>query len=56
MNTIRRCVDCNAHEAIPDGNRCRDCLNAYLRATRPAPVSPWVQRVRDGRGVAKVFA
>lgn len=35
-NVFTICVDCRSHAAVPDGNRCRDCLAAYLRESRPA--------------------
>lgn len=41
------------NEAMPDSLDCRECLIEYLRRTRA--VSPWVQRMQEGRGVAKVF-
>jgi len=55
--TYRICEDCGHHEATRDARKCPDCMNAYLRATRPPGlrVSPWVERIREGRGVAKVF-
>ena len=51
MNVIRLCVDCHAHEAIRDGDRCRECLNDYLRATRPAPLkeAAWITYTREHR-------
>ena len=53
---VRRiCVDCRVHEAIVDGSRCHDCLNAYMRETRPAPVSPWVARARAHELPAKAM-
>lgn len=55
----RLCTTCHAHEALADSNLCRSCFETYLRQTRSAsmaPVSPWVQRMRENRGVGKVFA
>lgn len=54
----RRCTECQSHPAVDGGRLCRDCLSDYLRKTRPASLrvtSPWVQRMREGRGVAKVL-
>lgn len=54
----RICVDCQVHEAIVDGDRCHDCLNAYLRATRPASitVSPFVARAMAHQLPAKAIS
>lgn len=55
---MNRCIDCRIHLAIPDGNRCRGCVEAFLRETRPESlrVSPWVQRAREHRLPAKAIA
>lgn len=51
---MTRCIDCKAHAAIRDGNRCPDCLNAMLRATRPAFEPEWLRRRRsEPQGLAK---
>jgi ribosomal protein L40E len=46
---LRLCVDCGAHEPIADSDRCRDCLNAYLRETRPQALRQpaWIERSRQ---------
>lgn len=46
---LRLCVDCGAHDSIEDGSRCRDCLNAYLRETRPQAIRQpaWLERARQ---------
>jgi hypothetical protein len=46
---IRLCEDCGHHEAMRDGRKCRDCMNAYLRATRPAFTPEWIKRARERR-------
>jgi hypothetical protein len=52
--TPRRCIDCKAHEPVQDGNRCPECLNAMLRATRPAFEPEWLRRSRQHRtGLAR---
>jgi len=51
---MRICIDCKVHPAVQDGNRCRDCLNALLRATRPAFEPEWIRRRRtEPHGLAK---
>lgn len=43
------CGDCHAHQVVEGGNRCAECLNAYLRQTRPAPIreAAWLTRARE---------
>lgn len=51
---MKLCVDCHAHAPVQDGNRCRDCLNAMLRSTRPTFEPEWLRRRRtEPRGLAK---
>jgi hypothetical protein len=49
IHGVRLCVDCHVHEAVVDGDRCSDCLNAYLRMTRPAALRQpaWLERARQ---------
>lgn len=44
---------------VPEGHaRCE--LHAFRwtagKPVEPEPMSPWVRRIREGKGVAKVFA
>jgi hypothetical protein len=58
IHGVRLCVDCHAHEAVADGDRCSECLNAYLRQTRPAPVreAAWLEHARrQPHGLARAL-
>lgn len=48
-NVVRICVDCRSHASVRDGNRCADCLAAYLRETRPQSLREprWVTWTRE---------
>lgn len=49
IHGVRLCIDCGAHEAIADGNRCPECLNRFLGTTRPAAIreAAWLTRARQ---------
>jgi ribosomal protein L40E len=56
IHGVRLCVDCGAHEPVQNGDRCSECLNRYLRETRPEPVreAAWLARARQQpHGLAK---
>lgn len=46
---VRLCVACGAHEAVRDGSECSDCLNAFLRRTRPESIRQpeWLRRSKE---------
>ncbi len=58
IHGVRLCVECGFHAAIADGDRCPECLNALLRATRPAPIrqAAWLERARrQPHGLARAL-
>ncbi len=48
----RTCRTCD-RAAHPGLNDCRECTERRFFRVPEQPVSPWVQRMREGRGVVK---
>jgi hypothetical protein len=38
IHGVRACSDCHRSPALPDAAQCGDCLDAFLRRTRPDTV------------------
>jgi hypothetical protein len=53
----RTCSDCDRGPALPDSAQCSDCLEAFLRRTRPDAVrqAAWITHERE-HGKAKELA